>query len=164
MARTPSLLPRVVFLAVLQSACQRERPAAAVPGADSARAAVERLEERLRLGMLAADTTRLAALWAREYLSTSAVGHTSTRDEALVAFGSGLVRVDTAALRELDVRTYDNAAVSLGFMDWSGSAAGGPFRGTVRFQHVWVNRDGAWRLVASQLTNQPSGGLGPPPR
>src|SRR5690606_36424676 len=62
------------------------------------------------------------------------------------------------AVDELDVCPYGFAAVSLGRMVWSGTAAAREFRGTVRFEHVWVERDGAWRLVASQLTGQPQGG------
>lgn len=137
------------------AACQREPPAPAA-SADAVRVEITQLEERLRQGMARADTTVLASLWAPEYLSTSAVGHTSTRAEALMAFGAGMVRLDTVTIRDLEVRPYGGAAVSLGFMDWSGVAAGSRFSSTVRFQHVWVNSDGAWRLVASQLTNQPT--------
>jgi len=117
---------------------------------------IKQLEERLRRAMVAADTATLGALWAPEYLSTSAVGHTSNRPEALMAYGSGLVKVDTAVVRDLEVRTYGPMAVSLGLLDWAGSAAARTFRGTVRFQHVWVLHDRAWRLVASQLTSQPA--------
>lgn len=105
--------------------------------------------------MLAGDTMLLGSLWAPEYLSTSAVGHTSTRTESLMAYGSGLVQIDSAVVRDLDVRIYGETAVSLGLLDWAGAAAARPFTGTVRFQHVWVRQDGTWRLVASQLTSQP---------
>lgn len=139
--------------------------AAAEPIDDSSiKAAIVDLEERLRQGIVAADTVSLAALWAPEYLSTSAVGHTSNRTESLVAYGTRLVTVDSAVVRDVDVRTYGSTAVSLGMLDWSGAAAGRPFRGTARFQHVWVLRDGAWQLVASQLTNQPAFNAAPAPR
>lgn len=122
------------------------------------RPAVEPLEERLRAAIVAEDTATLADLLAPEYLSTSAVGHTSTRDESLLAYGAGMVRVDSAAIGNLDIRSYGRTAVSLGLMRWGGSAAGRPFAATVRFQHVWVRQDdGRWRLVASQLTTQPEG-------
>ncbi len=137
-------------------ACQRE--SAHSVNADSTRAGIAQMEERLRDGMARADTALLGSLWAPEYLSTSAVGHTSTRAEALMAFGAGMVRLDTVVIRDLDIRPYGATAVSLGFMDWSGQAAGSPFASTVRFQHVWVHSDGVWRLVASQLTNQPTPG------
>lgn len=127
----------------------------------SVTATIRDLEEQLRQGIVAADTVALAALWASEYLSTSAVGHTSNRAESLVAYGTGLVKVASAEVRDLDVRTYGNTAVSLGMLDWSGAAAGRPFSGTARFQHVWVMRDGNWQLVASQLTNQPPFGAAP---
>jgi hypothetical protein len=160
----PRVLRRwVVLLAgCVVAACQRERPAAAA-SADAVRAEITRLEERLRQGMARADTTLLAPLWAPEYLSTSAVGHTSSRAEALMAFGAGMVRLDTVTIRDLDVRPYGATAVSLGFLDWSGVAAGSRFNSTVRFQHVWVNSDGVWRIVASQLTNQPAAASRPAP-
>lgn len=124
----------------------------------SVTATIRELEERLRQGIAAADTATLASLWAPEYLSTSAVGHTSSRTESLMAYGAGLVKVTSAEVRDLDIRTYGNTAVGLGMLDWSGTAAGSPFQGTARFQHVWVSREGRWQLVASQLTNQPAFG------
>lgn len=143
------------LLAFCLAACETDRqPAVRVSEAPTA--AVRQLEERLRQAMLAADTATLGALWAPEYLSTSAIGHTSNRTEALTAYGAGLVKVDSAVVRDVEVRPYSNTAVSLGVLVWSGSAAGRPFRNTVRFLHVWVLTDSAWRMVASQLTNQPA--------
>lgn len=143
----------------LLAGCQGEPPRAS--NADSTRVVIAQMEGRLREGMVRADTALLASLWAPEYLSTSAVGHTSTRAEALMAFGAGMVRLDSVAIRDLDIRPYDATAVSLGYMDWAGQAAGSPFASTVRFQHVWVHNGGAWRLVASQLTNQPASATRP---
>lgn len=159
----PRQTPALALLALMLAVGCRPDPApapdgaGAVPTPDSAaaHAAVVSAEERLRRAMVAADTGALAELLAPEYLSTSAVGHTTDRRGALMAYGGGLVKVDSAAVDELDVRPYGFAAVSLGRMVWGGTAAGREFRGTVRFQHVWVVRDGAWRLVASQLTGQP---------
>lgn len=147
-------------LLALLAACE---PRGATPAGDpdQVRAAIMEQEEALRRAMVAEDTAALGALWAPEYLSTSAVGHTSTRAEALMAYGGGLVTVDTAELSEVDVRAYGPTAVSLGYLRWAGAAAGRPFGATVRFQHVWVTDGGRWRLVASQLTSQ--GMSGPPP-
>lgn len=143
------------LLAALAFACQVERQPGTAGGDDPA-ATVRQLEERLRQGMVTGDTVVLGSLWAPEYLSTSAVGHTSNRTESLMAYGSGLVNVDTAVVRDLVVRPYGTTAVGLGLLDWSGTAAARPFAGTVRFLHVWVLGEGTWRLVATQLTNQPS--------
>lgn len=130
--------------------------ASAGAGEAAARDAVTAAEARLRDAMLAADTVRLALLLAPEYLSTSAVGHTSSRSESLLAYGAGLVRVDSATVRDLDLRVYGATVVSLGRLDWAGVAAGLPFAGLARFQRVWVRQpDGRWLLVASQLTGQP---------
>lgn len=153
--RTAWRLVLAALVATHLAACtaERETPPTAI---EDVPATIQQHEERLRTAMLAADTATLAALWAPEYLSTSAVGHTSNRTESLTAYGAGLVRVDSAVVRDLDVRPYGTTAVSLGFLDWSGSAAGRPFRSTVRFLHVWVRADSTWRMVASQLTNQPA--------
>src|SRR5512139_1822421 len=94
-ARTAGLLAACAL-----PACQRAP--AARPDAGAGRSPVEQREEQLRLAVISADTAQLGALWAPEYLSTSAVGHTSTRAEALMAFASGLVKVDSAVVRELD--------------------------------------------------------------
>jgi len=151
----------LVLLALAASACLRSASSHAGDPA-AVRTEIERLEHRLRDAMTEADTLTLGLLWAPEYLSTSAVGHTSTRAEALMAYGSGLVKVDSATISGLDIRPYGTTAVALGFLTWGGQAAGRPFGATVRFQHVWVQSGDGWRLVASQLTAQPAGR--PPPR
>ena len=144
-------------------ACESEagRPSPApVPPPDSGAAVAEvrTREEELRLAMLASDTAALGGLLAAEYLSTSAVGHTSTRAETILAYGARLVRVDSAAIRDLDLRVYGSAVVALGYLDWSGEAAGQPFHATARFQRVWAREaDGRWMLVANQLTGQAPG-------
>lgn len=153
-SRGASLLLPVLLGSFAPAGCRPESSPS--PGrAETVPSSVPQFEERLRQAMVGADTAALGALWAPEYLSTSAVGHTSSRAEALLAYGSGLVKIDAAVVHDLDVRTYGMTAVSLGLLDWAGTAAARPFAGTVRFQHVWVFSDGTWRLVASQLTGQP---------
>jgi hypothetical protein len=153
--RTRSCRSVAALFGVLAVGCQQEAPANRTADASIA-GAIRQREEQLRRGMVGADTAVLGTVWAPEYLSTSAVGHTSTRAEALMAYGAGLVKVDTATIRDLGVSVYGTTAVSHGLLDWAGTAAGRPFSSTVRFLHVWVSSDKSWRLVASQLTNQPS--------
>lgn len=149
-----------VLMAITMAACGAGSFPSPDPGSAPGRGLFEALEDSLRQAMLRQDTIVLGRLWAPEYLSTSAVGHTSTRAEALLAYGAGLVRVDSAQLSDLDVRVYDRLGVVLGLMRWGGEAAGRPFAGTVRFQHVWVSQpDRTWQLVASQLTSQPPMGV-----
>lgn len=120
--------------------------------ADATTDAIAAQEEKFRAAMVASDVASLQRLWGREYVSTSAVGHASTRAESLAAYTAKLVDVDDARISGLDVRTYGNVAVSLGLLDWRGRAAGQPFEQRARFQHVWALRDGQWQLVASQMT------------
>ena len=137
-------------------ACGRPAPrAAATSGAAADPAAMAPLEEQLRHAMVSADTATLARLWAPAYRSTSAVGHTTDRAQSLMAYGAGLVRVDTAVVRDITDEVRGDTTVSVGLMDWAGTAAGQPFGGTVRFQHVWVRTAAGWQLVESQLTSQP---------
>ena len=137
----------LLLLGATLAACSRPAPAA--------RSEIEAAEERLRAAMVAADTATLGALWAPDYASTSAVGHSTTRAEGLMAYGAGLVRVDTAALREVTVQQRGDSAVSTGILEWAGSAGGGPFGSTVRFEHRWVRQAGQWRLVSSRLSRLP---------
>jgi ketosteroid isomerase-like protein len=150
-------------LAALFAGCER-RPSPPSEAEESPRPDVFiSLEHRLLDAMRAADTAALGDLWAPEYRSTSAVGHTSTRAEALMAYAVGLVRVDSADVSEVDVRTYGRTAIVFGALRWGGMAAGGPFTQVARFQHVWVRQaDGRWQLVASQMTAQPAAGRGRP--
>jgi hypothetical protein len=154
--------PRNLLLLAAVAACGEDSQrvpasAATAPAPDSAAAhsAVTQAEERLRAAMVGADTAVLAGLLAPEYLSTSAVGHTTDRQGTLMAYGGGLVKVDSAAVDDLEVRPYGGAVVSVGRMVWGGTAAGRAFGGTVRFQRVWAWRDGGWQLVANQLTGTP---------
>lgn len=150
MSRSPAAIAPLLISIVLGCAGAPDR---APSPADTV--AVRSGEARLASAMIASDTAVLAALWAPEYVSTSAVGHTSDRAQSLMAYGAGLVRVDSVKLRDIELRPYGEAVVALGFMDWTGAAAGQPFKSTVRFQHVWAGRGDSLRIVASQLTNQP---------
>jgi ketosteroid isomerase-like protein len=124
--------------------------------AERDRAVIAGLEDSLRAATVRADTAVLGALYAPEYLSTSAVGHTSSRDEALMAYRVGLVRADSARIGNLDIRVYDGTALAMGLLQWGGMAAGQPFAATARFQHVWGRQpEGRWQIVASQMTSQP---------
>lgn len=137
----------MLLLGLTVLACARPAPVA--------RGEIEAVEEQLRAAMVAADTTALAAIWAPEYRSTSAVGHTTSRAEGLMAYAAGLIRVDTAALREVTVQQRGDSAVSTGLLQWAGAAAGGPFGSTLRFEHHWVRQAGQWRLVTNRLTRLP---------
>ncbi len=145
----------VVLLLAVVTACSdtAPRPAVRTVVAEDT-TGVRGLEEKLTDAMVEGDTVALSGLLASEYISTSAVGHSSNRAETLMAYAAGLVNVDSARVRDVEVRPYGGTVVSMGLLDWGGSAAGHSFSSTVRFLHVWVFAQGAWRLVASQLTNQ----------
>lgn len=53
------------------------------------------------------------------------------------------------ANEDVKVRRYDNTAIVNGVSVQSGVSNGQPWSGRFRFTRVWLQRDGAWKIISS---------------
>ncbi len=60
---------------------------------------------------------------------------------------------DSFYFDEFNVLLYDKTAVAVYFSVSTGKNKGVPFKSRMRWYDVWVNRNGTWKMVASQGTS-----------
>jgi ketosteroid isomerase-like protein len=103
--------------------------------------------------LLAADAQGLERLLGDDFLLIDVMTGSEIPKPALVeVVGSGQLRFDTIAAGEPHLRRYGSAAVVTGQTEMHGQYAGAPWTARSRYTHVFVEHDGAWRLVAAQGT------------
>jgi ketosteroid isomerase-like protein len=104
------------------------------------------------------DVTALERFWAPEYSFVNPRGERLTRDDRLANVRSGRTAFDSLAPvpQEERIRTYGDGksvvAVHTTLLTIGGRYSGHDEQGQYRAIAIWVNRDGHWQQVASQLT------------
>ena len=114
-----------------------------------ARQAILRLEDEWKAAQRNTDTSAFTRLLAPDFTFIGTSG--SLRDRAGYAgsrAGSWIPQGTTFTVTELRVRVYGPTAVVTGRENTTGPR----FTGSTRFTHVWVWRQGEWRMVAAQRT------------
>lgn len=140
-----------------------ERPAEAATDGAPTRPSREEVEQ----GLIALERRWMDALKLRD---ASALGQLIADDFTLVSprlvlaagdrdkyFEHALRGLNLASydLDKLTVRLYGRAAVVSGRMKQSATVAGEDWGGTYLITDVWVNRDGAWRVVSRHASLLP---------
>ena len=117
------------------------------------------LEARLRASQLQADVAALDALLAETLLFTGPDGTLGTKQQDLVAHGSGVVRFREHVPEELRVRRVGpDVAVAALRARLAVSVGGTLVRGTYRYTRVWAREDGgSWRVVGGHVSAIPGG-------
>lgn len=114
-----------------------------------ARQTVLRLEDEWKVAQRITDTSAFTRILAPEFTFIGTSG--SLRDRAGYAgsrAGSWIPQGATFTVTDLHVRIYGATAVVTGRENTTGPR----FTGSTRFTHVWVRRQGAWKMVAAQRT------------
>ena len=123
-------------------------PASPQDSAD-ARQAILQLEDQWKAAQRNTDTSAFSRLLAPDFTFIGTSG--SFRDRAGYAgsrAGSWIPQGTTFTVTDLHIRIYGPTAVVTGRENTSGPR----FTGSTRFTHVWVRRQGEWRMVAAQRT------------
>ena len=124
------------------------------PMVEEVRAAIRQYDAALRR----ADVAALERFWAQEYSLVNPRGERLTREDRLANVRSGRTAFDSLAPvpQEERIRTYgsnkDVVAVHTTLLTIGGRYSGHAEQGQYRAIAIWINRDGHWQQVASQLT------------
>ena len=127
------------------------------PLVEEVRAAIRQYDAALRRS----DVAALERFWAREYSLVNPRGERLTREDRLANLRSGRTAFDSLAPvpEEERIRIYGNTAdkkdvvaVHTTLLTIGGRYSGHGELGQYRAIAIWVNRDGHWQQVASQLT------------
>ena len=75
-----------------------------------------------------------------------------TRAQVMQELGSGVRRIESGSVDDLNIRTFGDVAIVTGRSVLAGSYQGERASVVQRFTDVFVRRDGRWQAVASQGT------------
>ncbi|MDR5739815.1 MULTISPECIES: nuclear transport factor 2 family protein [unclassified Caballeronia] len=111
---------------------------------------IRELEEQLRQAMLSSDVKALDALLADDLSFVDATGKVWTKADDLNGHRYGVQRIDRLDVEEQSVRVHGAFAVTVTRVALSGTFAGAPFAGSLRYTRTWGETAGGWRVVAAQ--------------
>jgi ketosteroid isomerase-like protein len=111
---------------------------------------IRELEEQLRQAMTSSDVKALDALLADDLSFVDATGKVWSKSDDLNGHRYGMQRIDRLDVEEQSVRLYGAFAVTVTRVALSGTFAGAPFAGSLRYTRTWGETAGGWRVVAAQ--------------
>ncbi len=109
-------------------------------------------EADLGQAMIHKDIATLSALVGDDWTIQDKSGSMGTKAGFINDVKSGKLVVTSFKLHDLHVRVLGNVAYVQAFDDEISSYEGKESSGTYNWLDVWVNRDGHWVSVATQLT------------
>ncbi len=113
---------------------------------------IKKLEEKLRLAMLASDVSKLDSLISDRLIFTDHSGSIYTKEMDLHSHRSGNLKIDGLDPQEQKIELYDGTAIVSVLMRISGSFTGEPFHANSRCTRTWVKQDGSWKIVAAHAS------------
>ncbi|MDB4873974.1 MAG: hypothetical protein JWM41_420 [Gemmatimonadetes bacterium] len=121
------------------------------PGAVSASAArtLLKLEDSWATALVKRDGATFQRLLAPGFVYTED-DRVMSRDAVLEDVVSGTDTVTAAHNEGMDVHLFPPAGVVTGWLIVKGRGKGGPFEHRYRFTDTWLERKGAWQIVAAQ--------------
>jgi ketosteroid isomerase-like protein len=110
------------------------------------------------------DVAALDDIWADDYTFINPHGDLLTKKQRLENIKSGATAVEATARQSEVVHVYGDTVLTVSRITLKGKYSSKTIGGEYRMLNVWVNQQGRWRVVASQLTRSPgTEGRTPPP-
>ena len=113
---------------------------------------VTRLNRRWMEAYVRRNTAFLEQYLADDYVSTFPDGTVLDKQGEIESLKSGDIALTEMTPSEMNVRTYDGAAVITGRSTIKANVKGEKVSGEYRFTDVWIKQDNRWLAVASQVT------------
>ena len=113
---------------------------------------LRQLEEKIADAVVRRDTAFVQRVWAEEFVYTGVRGEVKTKADILAELRAGDLQFEVLKFDDVRVRVYGDAAVVTGRATTKGRSKQGEISGEFRYTRVYVNRKGAWQLVAFQGT------------
>ncbi|WP_342315319.1 nuclear transport factor 2 family protein [Lysobacter sp. FW306-1B-D06B] len=95
------------------------------------------------------DVEGLERILADDWMLTHSDGRVQHKADYLDELRTATRRNQGIGNEDLRVRRYGDTVVVTGTSVQSGISNGQPWSGRFRFTRVWVQRDGAWKMIAS---------------
>lgn len=98
------------------------------------------------------DMKALDLLLDDELVDIDYDGSLMTKLQYMANISDPKIRFDRVVSDSIQVRVFGKSAVAVGVYREKGTKDGRPYLHLERFVDTWINRNGAWRCVASQST------------
>jgi hypothetical protein len=110
------------------------------------------LNQKLSEAEQQGDIQTLDQLVADDYLGVEATGGLLTKQIVLNRFSAPELVIHSHQTSEVEVRMFENVGILIGRVTMKGLYSGEPFSGEFRYTDVYLNRNGQWQVVGSQMT------------
>jgi hypothetical protein len=117
--------------------------------------ALMNLENRISDAYLHGDAKTVEASLDERYTLTNSRAVVSHRDDDLRELRAGDPKYTKFATRDMQARVYGDAGVVIGVVSLAGTSGGKPFDVDMRFTDTFVRANGAWKMIAAQVTPIP---------
>ncbi len=117
---------------------------------------VIQVENRRFQAMMDADTDALESILADELTYTHTSAALDTKESFIQRLASGMLKYESVAPSNMQVRNYGDTAVVTGNAEVQVSNSSNRTSFSIRFTDVLVQRDGRWQVVAWQSTRLPA--------
>lgn len=109
---------------------------------------------------LEGDVATLDEMATDDFRLVGPLGFVLDKQQWLDRYRSGAFETTSLAWRDVEVRDYGEAAVSIGVQEQEAAFQGAPSNGSFRITHVWVRGSDGWSIASIQLS--PTGTFTPP--
>ena len=109
--------------------------------------------ESIRTAMLNNDIETLRNHVAEDYRGSDAGGRQHGREEYLAAYGPGGVELEAFEVADLETKGWSDTVLVTGTTVIRGTYQEQEFEHSARFLDVYRLHDGAWKVVASSVTD-----------
>jgi len=138
---------------VFAAACAVASAAVAAPSSDEQ--ALMDIENRNSDAYLRGDIKAVEALLDERYTLTNSRAIVSHRDDDLRELRAGDPKYSEFRTHDMQARTYGDTGIVIGVVSLKGTSGGKPFDADMRFTDTFVRVNGAWKMVAAQVTPIP---------
>ncbi|MEO7651861.1 MAG: nuclear transport factor 2 family protein [Bryobacteraceae bacterium] len=111
---------------------------------------IENLDKAWSKAILAKDSATLERLLDNDLVYAHASGAVDSKQQYLDKIKSGRQVYKSFEQRKVSVRMHGHTAVTQSWARVTGVNPQGPFDDKIMLLHVWMKKNGAWRLVAHQ--------------
>jgi len=138
---------------VFAAACAVASAAVAAPSSDEQ--ALVDIENRNSDAYLRGDVKAVEALLDERYTLTNSRAIVSHREDDLRELRAGDPKYSEFRTHDMQARTYGDTGIVIGVVSLKGTSGGKPFDADMRFTDTFVRVNGAWKMVAAQVTPIP---------
>ena len=138
---------------VFAAVCLVTTAAVAAPSSDEQ--ALMDIENRNSDAYLHGDVKAVEALLDERYTLTNSRALVTHRDDDLKELRAGDPKYTEFRTHDMQARTWGDTGVVIGIVSLKGTSGGKAFDADMRFTDTFVRTNGAWKMVAAQVTPIP---------